>query len=87
MVAITVVKRAHDFERGLAAVRTGSLVHDEVACVTLVPPFIHRNILKAGVLLCQFELFRAPLHGVSSVCRRLFKASDAGRPASASDHS
>jgi hypothetical protein len=65
------VERTHDLKRSLAAVRAGHLVHNEVAGVTLVAPFCLGDLIEIPVLLHQFELFRAPVHGIS-ICRKIY---------------
>jgi hypothetical protein len=77
VVAVAVVKRAHDLERRFTAVRAGGLVHDEVTGVALVSPLACGDFVEALIFFCQFLLLAAPVHD-TSICGRIYNPSDAG---------
>ena len=64
--AVTVVKRAHDLELGLPAVRAWVLVHDEMAGMALVFPLRFRDIFEFRVFFRNFPLVCAPIHTTTS---------------------
>ena len=66
VVAVAVVKRAHNFKMRLTAVRTWLLIDNEVAGVALVFALIFRNIIDSFEFICQVLLFCGPIHSITS---------------------
>lgn len=62
MVTVVMIKRTHDWQVRLSADRTRCGCYDMVTAVTLVFPFISRNILELPVTLHDLLLFRCPVH-------------------------
>lgn len=62
---MAVIKRTHDLQMDLPAVRTGGLIHDEVAGVALVSPALNRDIINRMIFLHQFPLLRSPIHAIT----------------------
>jgi len=66
VVAVTVIKRAHDFKVCLTAVRTWRIINNEVTGMALVFAFLFRNIVGSSVFICQCLLFCGPIHSITS---------------------
>jgi len=66
VVAVTVIKRAHDFKVCLTAVRTWFIINNEVAGMALVFAFLFRNIVDSSEFICQCLLFCGPIHSITS---------------------
>ena len=64
MGAVTVVKGAHNLKVFLPAFRTWRLIDNEVAGVTLIPPFGTWDIIEILVFLCNFSLVCGPFHTI-----------------------
>ena len=66
MVAVAVIKRAHDFKVRLTAVGTWLFIDNEVAGMALILAFLFRNIINIFKFICQGLLFCGPIHSISS---------------------